>query len=184
MEFIHSQPTKVQNISDFPQLRTFLGLINFYHRFISTTVSYRIVLRSLIRSILSCPPPQQKVSPGMTLSWDDRWHCHPRHKKCPRSCYSTSAPQAQCTDKSTSAPQAQCTDKSHDWRFQLGCWCSTATVRQWTMATDLILFTQARGNSIQHLRPHLRPWTLSRLSRNQTFSIFSWRQNLPHTSTY
>ncbi len=49
------------------------------------------------------------------------------------------------------------------------------SVRQWTMATDL-KDTQARGNSIQ-------PWTLSRLPRNQTFSIFSRRQNLHWSQT-
>ena len=53
---IHPLPTKVQAIIDFPQptsrrqLRTFLGLINFYHRFVPGCAKILDPLNSLLSS--------------------------------------------------------------------------------------------------------------------------------------
>ena len=62
---IHPLPSKVQAIDDFPlptsrkQLRTFLGLINFYHRFIPGCAKILEPLNSLLTSSTE------------HLSWDD-----------------------------------------------------------------------------------------------------------------
>ena len=62
---IHPLPSKVQTIVDFPQsksrrqLRTFLGLINFYHRFIPGCVKILDPLNSLLTSTTE------------HLTWDD-----------------------------------------------------------------------------------------------------------------
>ena len=62
---IHPLPSKVQAIMDFPQpqsrrqLRTFLGLINFYHRFISGCAKILDPLNSLLTSTTE------------RLTWDD-----------------------------------------------------------------------------------------------------------------
>ncbi len=62
---IHPLPDKVQSILDFPQptsrrqLRTFLGLINFYHRFLSSCAKILDPLNDLLSGR------------GETLAWDD-----------------------------------------------------------------------------------------------------------------
>ncbi len=62
---IHPLPDKVQSILDFPQptsrrqLRTFLGLINFYHRFLSSCAKILDPLNALLSGR------------SETLAWDD-----------------------------------------------------------------------------------------------------------------
>lgn len=65
---IHPLRRKVQAIFDFPQptsrrqLRTFLGLINFYHQFIPNSAQILQPLNALLSGI---------NEQGTTLSWDD-----------------------------------------------------------------------------------------------------------------
>ncbi len=65
LSLCNALPDKVQSILDFPQptsrrqLRTFLGLINFYHRFLSSCAKILDPLNDLLSGH------------GETLAWDD-----------------------------------------------------------------------------------------------------------------
>ena len=81
-------PEKVQAVRDFPQpqsqrqLRQFIGLVNFYHRFLPHCAQ----LMQPLHALLSKGKPKSRLSPGLTLhsqpSTRRRKHW-PTHQCCP-----------------------------------------------------------------------------------------------------
>ena len=59
---VHTSPKKVQTIQDAPEptnvqeLRSFLGLVNYYAKFMSNLASLLHPLHELLRAVTSCRP--------------------------------------------------------------------------------------------------------------------------------